>query len=82
MFKYGSVIEHKADNMPLFQSILGNQVKSTLISNKKELGDVLWYISNLCTELNFNLEDVALQNLEKLKLRASKGKIRGSGDDR
>jgi len=33
---------------------------------KKELGDVLWYISNLCTELNFNLEDVALQNLEKL----------------
>ncbi len=49
---------------------------------KKELGDVLWYISNLCTELNFNLEDVALQNLEKLKLRAAQGKIRGSGDDR
>ena len=49
---------------------------------KKELGDVLWYVSNLCTELNFNLEDVALQNLEKLKLRAAKGKIRGSGDDR
>ena len=49
---------------------------------KKELGDVLWYISNLCTELNFNLDEVALQNLEKLKLRASKGKISGSGDDR
>ena len=49
---------------------------------KKELGDVLWYISNLCTELNFNLEDVALQNLDKLKLRAAKGKISGSGDDR
>ena len=52
------------------------------IGIKKELGDVLWYISNLCTELNINLEDVALQNLEKLKLRASKGNIRGSGDDR
>ena len=49
---------------------------------KKELGDVLWYLSNLCTELDFNLEDVALQNLEKLKLRASKGNISGSGDDR
>ena len=49
---------------------------------KKELGDVLWYISNLCTELNFNLDEVALQNLEKLKLRAAKGKISGSGDDR
>jgi len=32
--------------------------------------------------IKFNLEDVALQNLEKLELRASKGKIRGSGDDR
>ena len=31
---------------------------------------------------NFNLEDVAIQNLEKLKLRAAKGKISGSGDDR
>ena len=48
----------------------------------KELGDVLWYISNLCTEFNFELEEVALQNLEKLKDRAEKGKISGSGDNR
>ena len=52
------------------------------IGIKKELGDVLWYISNLCTEFNFNLDEVAIQNLEKLKLRAAKGKISGSGDDR
>ena len=49
---------------------------------KKELGDVLWYLSNLSTELNFDLEEVALKNLEKLKLRAAKGLISGSGDDR
>ena len=49
---------------------------------KKELGDVLWYWSNLCNEFGFSFEDVALQNLEKLRLRASKGKISGSGDDR
>tara|TARA_Y100000991_G_C21862306_1_gene301439 strand:+ start:91 stop:420 length:330 start_codon:yes stop_codon:yes gene_type:complete len=49
---------------------------------KKELGDVLWYLSNLCNEFDFCLEDVALQNIEKLKLRAAKGKISGSGDDR
>jgi len=49
---------------------------------KRELGDVLWYLSNLCTELNFSLDDVALHNLEKLKSRAAKGKIKGSGDDR
>ena len=49
---------------------------------KKELGDVFWYLSYLCNEFDFKLEEVALQNLEKLKLRAAKGKICGSGDDR
>ena len=49
---------------------------------KKELGDVLWYLSNLCTEFNFSLNDVALENLKKLKLRAKSGKISGSGDNR
>ena len=49
---------------------------------KKELGDVLWYLSNLCDELNFSLSDVAKDNLDKLNLRLSKGKISGSGDDR
>ena len=49
---------------------------------KKELGDVLWYLSNLCDELNFSLSDVAKDNLDKLKLRLSRGKISGSGDDR
>ena len=49
---------------------------------KMELGDVLWYLSNLCDEFGFSLEEVALHNLEKLKLRASRGKICGSGDSR
>ena len=49
---------------------------------KKELGDVLWYLSNLCIEFNFTLDEVAFQNLEKLKIRAEKGTISGSGDDR
>ena len=61
------------------KGLFDNESKSAI---KKELGDVLWYLSNLCTEFNFNFEDVALQNLEKLKVRASKGKISGSGDDR
>ena len=56
--------------------------KESKIGIKKELGDVLWYLSNLCNEFGFDLEDVALQNLEKLKLRAAKGRISGSGDDR
>ena len=49
---------------------------------KKELGDVLWYLSNLCNEFDFSFEEVAMQNLEKLKLRAKNGTISGSGDER
>ena len=49
---------------------------------KKELGDVLWYLSNLCSEFDFKLEDVALLNWKKLNDRVAKGKISGSGDDR
>mgnify|MGYP001084349361 CR=1 FL=1 len=48
----------------------------------KELGDVLWYLSNLSSELGFSLEDVARVNLEKLKSRKNRGKIKGSGDNR
>jgi len=49
---------------------------------KKELGDVLWYLANICTEFKFSLNEVAKINLEKLELRVAKGNISGSGDDR
>ncbi|ABX08779.1 nucleoside triphosphate pyrophosphohydrolase family protein [Prochlorococcus marinus] len=49
---------------------------------KYELGDVLWYLAQLSTELGFDLEDVAEANLAKLSSRASRGKLKGSGDSR
>jgi len=48
----------------------------------KELGDVLWYVSNLATELNLPLEQIALGNIEKLFSRKDRGAITGSGDNR
>ncbi|HBA36343.1 TPA: hypothetical protein DCZ15_00550 [Candidatus Falkowbacteria bacterium] len=48
----------------------------------KELGDVLWYLTQIATELEINLEDVAAGNLEKLSSRLERGKIGGSGDNR
>lgn len=48
----------------------------------KELGDVLWYIAALCTELGVNMEEVAERNIQKLNARHEKGTLHGSGDDR
>lgn len=38
-----------------------------------ELGDVLWYISSICTVLNINLEELAAYNIEKLIKRYPEG---------
>ena len=53
-----------------------------IVGLKKELGDVLWYVSNICSELNLSLEDIAEENLNKLNKRSLEGKIKGSGDNR
>ena len=47
-----------------------------------ELGDVLWYVAQLATELGLDLEEVASANLQKLASRAARNVIRGSGDRR
>jgi NTP pyrophosphatase (non-canonical NTP hydrolase) len=49
---------------------------------KYELGDVLWYLTQICTELDLTLEEVAAANLEKLFSRQARGQIRGEGDER
>lgn len=59
------------------------QMNTTDISDlSKELGDVLWYISAMATELNLKLEDIANNNLEKLSSRKKRNKLNGSGDNR
>lgn len=47
-----------------------------------ELGDLLWYVAQLATDLGIKLEDVAQSNLEKLNIRMENGKISGDGDNR
>jgi NTP pyrophosphatase (non-canonical NTP hydrolase) len=48
----------------------------------KELGDVLWYVAQLASELELDLNEIAAQNLEKLLSRQRRGVLSGSGDDR
>jgi NTP pyrophosphatase (non-canonical NTP hydrolase) len=49
---------------------------------RKELGDVLWYVTACANELGCDLEDIARVNLEKLESRVARGVLQGSGDDR
>lgn len=47
-----------------------------------ELGDVLWYLTQLSRYLGFTLEDIAEMNIMKLQQRLENGTIHGSGDYR
>ncbi|HLV36833.1 MAG TPA: nucleoside triphosphate pyrophosphohydrolase family protein, partial [Spirillospora sp.] len=49
---------------------------------KGELGDVLWYLTQICTNLGLTLEEVAEANLDKLFSRLERGQIQGDGDHR
>lgn len=49
---------------------------------EKELGDVLWYLSNLAYDIDTSLEYIADMNLKKLHDRKDRGVIGGSGDNR
>ena len=48
----------------------------------KELGDVLWYLAQIASEIGVPLEEVASLNIEKLRSRFDRNKIKGSGDNR
>ena len=49
---------------------------------KKEMGDILWYLSQLATELQIDFDDVADTNVLKIKSRQERNKINGAGDNR
>lgn len=40
---------------------------------KKEIGDICWYIANLCNEFEFDLKEILQLNIDKLYNRYPKG---------
>ena len=59
--------------------VLTDEFKHAIID---EMGDVLWYIAALSSELQTDLSEVAKRNIAKLEDRRKRGKIGGSGDYR
>jgi NTP pyrophosphatase (non-canonical NTP hydrolase) len=48
----------------------------------KELGDVLWYLAVVAYEMDYDLEEIARMNIDKLNSRKERGVLSGSGDNR
>lgn len=40
---------------------------------KKELGDLIWFIAEYCTAMEWKLEDIMRMNIDKLKARYPEG---------
>ncbi len=75
----GEVAEHAKKAIRDDDGSVGEERKAAM---SKELGDVLWYVAQLATELGLDLNEVAEQNLEKLFSRQRRGVLSGDGDDR
>jgi NTP pyrophosphatase (non-canonical NTP hydrolase) len=48
----------------------------------KELGDVLWYLAAVSSEIGIPMGRIAISNLEKLASRKIRNQLHGNGDDR
>ncbi len=62
-----------------FGGVVNDEVRGIV---EAELGDLLWYVARLSTELGLDLDAVAEKNIEKLASRKSRGVLGGAGDTR
>ena len=66
----------------VFRDKNGEINAETKAALKAELGDVLWYLAQVATELDLTLDEIAEYNIEKLYSRLERGTIKGDGDNR
>lgn len=75
----GEVADHAKKTIRDDDGIVSEDRRSAMA---KELGDVLWYVAQLASELELDLDEVAAENLQKLFSRQRRGVLSGSGDNR
>ena len=66
----------------IFRDHDGEISEEVRLALRDELGDILWYLTQICTNLDLTLEEVAEANLDKLFSRQARGVIGGEGDKR
>jgi NTP pyrophosphatase (non-canonical NTP hydrolase) len=70
------------DEVSTDRSKLDDAIDNKLADLSKEIGDVLWYVAALCTELGLDMNQIASDNIEKLQSRKNRNVIKGSGSNR
>lgn len=75
----GEVSEKMGKNMRDNNGSITPEFRMTIA---KECGDILWYISEICNQLDLSLEQVAKNNMIKLQDRKQRNVLGGSGDER
>lgn len=66
----------------LYRDHEGEITEEFRTSIKKELGDILWYITATANEVHLTLEEIMEANYDKLIKRRETGTLHGSGDNR
>lgn len=76
----GEVVDKIKKLVDYDKSVLTDEKRTLLLF---ELGDTLWYLTQLATMFDSSLEEIAQINIEKLADRAKRGVVtKGAGDTR
>jgi hypothetical protein len=84
MYPIASLMVESAELADLFIKpwLRGDDADPVRAEVVAEAGDVLWNLSNLLTDMEITLSEVAEYNLKKLKSRQARGVLEGSGGNR
>lgn len=78
----GEVGEVSEKIKKLFRDDKGKLTEEKRLEIGKELGDVIWYLAQLSTELGLKFSEVIKMNIKKLVSRKERNVLHGSGDNR
>lgn len=78
------LIEESGEVAAVFKRLLRGDYGPDVAATKlhKELGDILWYVSQIAGDNDWTLEEIATTNIEKLESRKLRNTIIGEGDNR
>lgn len=78
------LLEEAGEVAGVFKRLLRGDYSPDVATTKlhKELGDILWYLSQVAYDNGFKLSEVATANIDKLESRLIRGQILGTGSER